>query len=263
MENSPCCVDNRIHRRSDLRHLLYGERQTDAARSHRRDNGGVVSVTTLESRRWTAGLRYLGRVLLIALDLIGIFVMAITGALDGVKKHLDVFGVIVIAVVSALGGGLVRDVLLGATPPAALLDWRYLVMPLPAALIAFRRSDRVVRAAEPLMILDAIGLGLFAVAGTRKALNAGLSGIASLGIGMITAIGGGLLRDVLLREVPRTLRPSEPYALAALFGSLVVVFADGANLPQSGSAVAGAVVVFAVRMIGQRRQWRTTIAPSQ
>jgi uncharacterized membrane protein YeiH len=202
-------------------------------------------------------------VLLIVLDLIGIFVMAITGALDGVKKHLDFFGVVVIAVVSALGGGLVRDVLLGATPPAALLDWRYLVMPLPAALIAFRRSDRVVRATEPLMVLDAIGLGLFAVAGTRKSLDAGLSGLASIGIGMIAAVGGGLVRDVLLREIPRTLRPSEPYALAALFGTLVVVGADGAGLPQSGAALAGAAVVFAVRMVGQRRQWRTTTAPSQ
>jgi uncharacterized membrane protein YeiH len=202
-------------------------------------------------------------VLLIVLDLIGIFVMAITGALDGVKKHLDFFGVVVIAVVSALGGGLVRDVLLGATPPAALLDWRYLVMPLPAALIAFRRSDRVVRATEPLMVLDAIGLGLFAVAGTRKSLDAGLSGLASIGIGMIAAVGGGLVRDVLLREIPRTLRPSEPYALAALFGTLVVVAAEGAELPQSGAALVGAAVVFLVRMVGQRRQWRTTTAPSQ
>ncbi len=201
--------------------------------------------------------------LLIALDLVGIFVMAITGALDGVKKHLDVFGVVVIAVVSALGGGLARDVLLGATPPAALQDWRYLVVPLPAALIAFRRSDRVVRAAEPLMVLDAIGLGLFAVAGTRKALDAGLSAIASIGIGIITAVGGGLIRDVLLREIPRTLRPSEPYALAALTGTLVVVAADGAGMPQSAAAMLGAAVVFVVRMVGQRRQWRTTVAPSQ
>jgi uncharacterized membrane protein YeiH len=202
-------------------------------------------------------------VLLIALDLIGIFVMAATGALDGVKKHLDFFGVAVIAVVSALGGGLIRDVLLGATPPAALLDWRYLVMPLPAALIAFRRSDRIVRAGEPLLVLDAIGLGLFAVAGTRKALDVGLSALASIGIGLIAAVGGGLVRDVLLREIPRTLRPSEPYALAALFGTFVVVAADGAGLPQSGAAIVGAAVVFVVRMVGQRRQWRTTIAPSQ
>jgi uncharacterized membrane protein YeiH len=202
-------------------------------------------------------------VLLTVLDLIGIFVLAATGALDGVKKHLDVFGVTVIAVVSALGGGLVRDVLLGATPPAALQDWRYLLMPLPAAIIAFRRSDRIVKASEPLMVLDAIGLGLFAVAGTRKALDAGLSGIASVGIGVIAAVGGGLIRDVLLREIPRTLRPSEPYALAALFGTFVVVAADGAGLPQSAAALAGAALVFVIRLVGQRRQWRTTIAPTQ
>jgi uncharacterized membrane protein YeiH len=201
-------------------------------------------------------------VLLLVLDLIGIFVLAISGALDGVKKHLDFFGVVVISVVAALGGGLIRDVLLGATPPAALQDWRYLVMPLPAALIAFRRSDRVVRASEPLLMIDAIGLGLFAAAGTRKALDAGLSGIASIGIGIIAAVGGGLVRDVLLREIPRTLRPSEPYALAALFGTVVVVAADGAGLPQSVAAGIATLVVFAIRMVGVRRQWTTT-APNQ
>lgn len=200
--------------------------------------------------------------LLIALDLMGIFVMAITGALDGVKKHLDFFGVVVIAVVSALGGGLARDVLLGATPPAALQDWRYLVVPLPAALIAFRRSDRVVKASEPLLVLDAIGLGLFAVAGTRKALDAGLSGMASIGIGLIAAVGGGLVRDVLLREIPTTLRPSEPYALAALVGAVAMVAADGLGVPQTSSAIAAATLVATVRILGVRRQWRTT-APTQ
>ncbi len=200
--------------------------------------------------------------LLIALDLMGIFVMAITGALDGVKKHLDFFGVVVIAVVSALGGGLARDVLLGATPPAALQDWRYLVAPLPAALIAFRRSDRVVKASEPLLVLDAIGLGLFAVAGTRKALDAGLSGMASIGIGLIAAVGGGLVRDVLLREIPTTLRPSEPYALAALVGAVAMVAADGLGVPQTSSAIAAATLVATVRILGVRRQWRTT-APTQ
>ena len=195
--------------------------------------------------------------LLILLDLMGIFVMAVTGALDGVKKHLDFFGVVVIAVVSALGGGLARDVLLGATPPAALQDWRYLVAPLPAALIAFRRSDRVVQASEPLLALDAVGLGLFAVAGTRKSLDAGLSGLASIGIGLVSAVGGGMVRDVLLREIPRTLRPSEPYALAALVGSVLLVGADSAGLPQTGSAMVAATVVAGVRVAGVRREWHT------
>jgi uncharacterized membrane protein YeiH len=202
-------------------------------------------------------------VLLLVLDLIGIFVFALSGSLDGVRKHLDFFGVVVIAVATALGGGMIRDVLLGATPPAALQDWRYLLCPLPAALVAFRRSDRVVRAAEPMLIVDALGLGLFGVAGTRKALDAGLSGLASLGIGVITAVGGGLLRDVLLREIPRTLRPSEPYGLAALAGALVVVAADGAGLPQSGFAIAGIVLAFVVRMVAVRKQWRTAPAAGQ
>jgi uncharacterized membrane protein YeiH len=202
-------------------------------------------------------------VLLLVLDLIGIFAFALSGALDGVRKHLDFFGVVVIAVATALGGGLVRDVLLGVTPPAAMQDWRYLLVPLPAALVAFRRSDRVVRAAEPLLVVDALGLGLFGVAGTRKALDLGLSGIASIGVGVITAVGGGILRDVLLREIPRTLRPSEPYGLAAMAGAVVVVAADGAELPQSGLAVVGVVVAFAIRMVAVRKQWRTAPASSQ
>ena len=133
---------------------------------------------------------------------------------------------------------------------------------LPAALIAFRRSDRVVKASEPLLVLDAIGLGLFAVAGTRKALDAGLSGMASIGIGLIAAVGGGLVRDVLLREIPTTLRPSEPYALAALVGAVAMVAADGLGVPQTSSAIAAATLVAGVRILGVRRQWRTT-APTQ
>jgi uncharacterized membrane protein YeiH len=199
-------------------------------------------------------------VLLLVLDLIGIFVFALSGSLDAVRKHLDFFGVVVIAVATALGGGMIRDVLIDATPPAALQDWRYLLVPLPAALVAFRRSDRVVRAAEPLLVVDALGLALFGAAGTRKALDTGLSGLASIGIGVITAVGGGLLRDVLLREIPRTLRPSEPYGLAAMAAAIVVVAADGADLPQSVFAIIGVVLAFAIRMISVRKQWRTASA---
>jgi uncharacterized membrane protein YeiH len=98
---------------------------------------------------------------------------------------------------------------------------------------------------------------VFAVAGTRKALDAGLSGMASIGIGLVTAVGGGLTRDVLLREIPTTLRPSEPYALAALVGVVGLVAADGLGAPQSPSAIAAVGLVAAVRIAGVRRQWRT------
>jgi uncharacterized membrane protein YeiH len=145
--------------------------------------------------------------------------------------------------VGKLLGGAERVIATQVAPGKILLEAAVVVRAIvPAALspCAPSRCARrfptvrpVVRAAEPLLVVDALGLALFGAAGTRKALDTGLSGIASIGIGVITAVGGGLLRDVLLREIPRTLRPSEPYGLAAMAAAIVVVAADGAELPQS------------------------------
>jgi uncharacterized membrane protein YeiH len=196
-------------------------------------------------------------VLLITLDLLGVFVFALSGALEGARHRLDFFGVVVIGTISSIGGGLIRDVVIGATPPAAIQDWRYLLAPFVAAAIAAYRGHRVGRLQRPIEVIDALGLGVFAVAGARKALDYGLSPLASLGVGVLSAVGGGLLRDVLLREVPHVLRPSEPYGLAALCGAMMVAGAELVHAPQSPAAVAGVLIVFAIRVVGGRRQWTT------
>ncbi len=197
--------------------------------------------------------------LLLVLDLVGIAVFATAGALSGISKRLDLFGVVVIAGVTSLGGGFVRDVLLGDTPPVALRDWRYLVAPIPAALVVFFRASGVRRLRRSLLALDALGLGLFAVAGTEKALRSGLGVLASIGIGVIAGVGGGVIRDVLLREIPIILR-KEIYATAAILGGVVVAVGDRFDFRRTPVAIAGVVVVGLVRVLSLRRGWNVVVA---
>ena len=160
--------------------------------------------------------------LLLTLDILGTFVFAMSGAAAGVKKQLDVFGVCVLAFVAATAGGLTRDLLIGAVPPAGISDWRYIVTSLAAGAVTFLWYPRVQRLNTVILVFDAAGLGLFAVAGTEKALAYGLNPAASALLGMLTGIGGGVVRDVLVNEVPVVLR-SDLYALAALAGAASVV----------------------------------------
>lgn len=197
--------------------------------------------------------------LLLVLDLVGIAVFATAGALSGISKRLDLFGVVVIAGVSGLGGGFLRDVLLGDTPAVALRDWRYLAAPIPAALVVFFRASGVQRLRHALLVLDALGLGLFAVAGTEKALRSGLGVLASIGIGVIAGVGGGVIRDVLLREIPIILR-KEIYATAAILGGVVVTVGDRFDLRRTPVAIAGVAVVGLVRVLSLRRGWNVVVA---
>ena len=150
----------------------------------------------------------------IVLDLAGIFVFAISGALVGVRKGLDVFGVLVLAGTTGLGGGFLRDVLIDATPPAALEDWRYLLVPLLAGLLAFVYHPALGRMERSVTVLDAFGLGLFCVTGSLKALDYGLGVAPAALMGMVTGIGGGMLRDLLAGRVPAVFR-GELYATPA------------------------------------------------
>ena len=160
---------------------------------------------------------------------------------------------------SSLGGGLLRDVLLGDTPPAALQDWRYLAAPIPAALVVFFRASGVQRLRRALNVLDAVGLGLFAVAGTEKALRAGLGVLASMVIGVTAAVGGGVIRDVLLREIPVILR-REIYATAALIGAGVVALGNQLDLRRTPVAIVAVLVVCVVRLLALRRGWNVVVA---
>lgn len=197
--------------------------------------------------------------LVLTLDLIGTFVFAISGAASGVKARLDVFGVSVLAFVAGNAGGITRDVLIGAVPPAAINDWRYLAASLIAGLTTFLCYPSVTRLQNIVLLFDAAGLATFAVSGTQKALAYGVNPVAAALLGMLTGIGGGMVRDLLVNEIPVVLR-AELYAVAALAGAVVVVAGHSLGWPPVPTAVAAAVVCFVVRFIAIRRGWRLPFA---
>lgn len=192
-----------------------------------------------------------------SLDLAGIFVFAISGALLAVRKNFDVFGIAVLASVTALGGGIFRDVMIGAVPPAAFTDLGYFVTPLFAAALVFFLHPQVERINRAVAVFDAAGLGLFCVAGTVKAYEYGLGLLASAALGLATAVGGGVLRDVLANEVPSLLRwDRDLYAVPAMVGAGIVVLClhlGALNALTSGIAV---ITAFVLRLLAMGRHWR-------
>ncbi|WP_284533393.1 trimeric intracellular cation channel family protein [Nocardioides sp. T2.26MG-1] len=188
----------------------------------------------------------------LALDLTGTFAFALNGALTAVRvARLDIVGVVTLGMFTALGGGMVRDILVDALPPATFDDWRYLTVAAVGSLVAFVFGRRLDRLAGPILVLDAAGLSLFAVSGALKGLDVGVGFMQAVILGGITAVGGGTLRDVLIREVPAVLS-SGLYAIPALAGALLVVGADRAGVADLPAAVLGALVCFAIRMVGVR-----------
>lgn len=199
---------------------------------------------------------------LLALDLIGTFVFALSGAVAGVRQRLDIFGVLVLSFAAASAGGIMRDLLIGSVPPVAIRDWRYLAASLLAGLLVFiwfPRIRRLPRARNLVLIFDAAGLGLFAVVGTQKALGYGLNPVAAPLLGMLTGIGGGMLRDVLVAEIPNVLR-ADLYAVAALAGAVVVVIGHLLAAEPTGAAILGAAVCFWLRLLSIRRGWQLPVA---
>jgi uncharacterized membrane protein YeiH len=192
--------------------------------------------------------------LLLTLDLIGTFVFALSGAASGVKNKLDAFGVGVLAFVAGNAGGVTRDLLIGAVPPAAINDWRYVAVSLAAGAVTFVWYPNVKRLQPIVLLLDAAGLGLFAVAGTQKALAFGINPFVSALLGMLTGIGGGVVRDLLVNEIPVVLR-TDLYALAALAGAAVVVAGHFAHWPPTATTTAGAILCFTIRLLAIRRGW--------
>ena len=191
---------------------------------------------------------------LLVLDLLGVFVFGLSGASLAVEQGLDLFGVLVLAVAAALGGGLLRDVLLGALPPAALQDSRYLLVAVVAGVVTLLAARYVQRLAPLVRLLDAAGLGLFVAAGTAKALSAGLGTAPAMALGCLTGIGGGIVRDLLVGQVPTVLR-RELYAVPALLGASAVCLGDGLHARPGPTAVVAAGLVFALRMLGVWRDW--------
>jgi uncharacterized membrane protein YeiH len=170
--------------------------------------------------------------LVLALDLFGTFVFALSGAMAGVRHRLDLFGVLVLAYAAGTAGGITRDLLIGAVPPASIADWRYIVVPVLAGLATFW---------------------------WHPALAFGLNPLAAVLLGMLTGIGGGMVRDVLVTETPTVLH-AELYAVAALAGAVVVVGGQLLRLPPTPLAIGGAVLCFGLRLVAIRRGWGLPVA---
>jgi len=203
------------------------------------------------------------QLLLTALDFIGTFVFALSGAVAGAKRGLDVFGVLVLSIVAATTGGIIRDVLIGAIPPATLVDWRYLAISLAAGILTFYRLAVIDRLQSPVQLFDAAGLAIFAVSGAHKALAYGLEPPMAALLGMLTGIGGGMARDIMLAEIPTVLR-AELYAVAALAGAGVVVIGESLHLPSTATTLAGLVLCLGLRLGSIYRGWHLpTAMPSK
>jgi len=197
--------------------------------------------------------------LILIIELVGTLVFALSGATAGVRKQLDLFGVLVLSFAAASFGGIIRDVLIGAVPPASLRDWRYLAVSVAAGVITFYWYPLIDRLSSPVLLFDAAGLALFAVAGAQKALSFGLDPVMAALLGMVTGIGGGMARDILLAQVPTVLR-SELYAIAALAGAGMVVLGSVLEFPPSAANVAGIAICFGLRLMAIRHGWRLPVA---
>ncbi len=195
-----------------------------------------------------------GHVLFTVLDLAGTFAFALSGAAAARERGLDWFGILVIAFTVACGGGVFRDLCIGAIPPAGLSDWRYLVTALAAAALTMASRGLVERLAHPVTLFDTLGLGLFAVTGAQKALLFGANAEVAVLMGMVTAVGGGVARDVLLNRVPVILR-REIYASAALVGAAIATFGDLLGLESPALTWCAVAACFVLRMASLRFSW--------
>ena len=192
---------------------------------------------------------------LLVFDLAGVFVFAVEGALAAIRAQLDVFGVLVLAFATALGGGLIRDLLIGAVPPKAICDWRYGATALAGGGPVICFSPLFVGAPLHLMlVLDAAGLSLCAVAGATKALEYRIPGLLASLMGVLTGVGGGTLRDLMLARVPNVLK-ADIYAVAALAGAAVVVLGLRFGRSKAWAMILGGVLCFALRMIAVTEGW--------
>ncbi|MBX3290343.1 MAG: trimeric intracellular cation channel family protein [Acidobacteria bacterium] len=197
------------------------------------------------------------------IDVVGTFAFAVSGAIAGVRRHFDLFGVLVLSFAASTAGGITRDLLIGATPPAALSTWLYLAVSMAAGLVIFleyRQIRKAVRLRNLLLVFDAAGLALFAVTGTQKALAFNLSPVMAPILGVLSGIGGGILRDMLVTETPSVFHPGELYAVAALAGASVVVVTVHFGGSPVMAAVLGIAVTFALRMLAVRRRWTLPVA---
>jgi len=195
-----------------------------------------------------------GMDILYTLDLIGTAAFAASGAWAGVRRHMDPFGVLVLGLVTAVGGGTLRDLLVGDIPPFSLQNEVYLYVSIAAALFVYASRKHFEAVERPLLILDAIGLGTFVVIGTTKALDFQLGFLGATLMGVMTCTAGGVIRDVLANQVPLILR-KEIYASACLAGSIILVILESLATPRPIAALIAAFTVIGLRLLAIIFKW--------
>lgn len=200
--------------------------------------------------------------LLYFLDLLGTAAFAASGAWAGVRRDMDVFGVLLLGMVTATGGGTLRDLLIGDTPPFIFHNETYLYLSLVVSLVVFLFHGKMAFIAQPLLYFDAIGLGTFVVIGTNKALafNLGFLGVVMMGV--ITATAGGMVRDILSNEVPLVLR-NEVYASACLAGGALFYLLHHTPLAEDLALLITALTVIVIRLLAIRYNWSLPHASSR
>ncbi|MFI5445159.1 trimeric intracellular cation channel family protein [Polaromonas sp. UC242_47] len=196
--------------------------------------------------------------LFVLVDLLGTFAFAVSGALAAGQRRLDLFGVLAISYLTACGGGFVRDLCLGSLPPVAISDWRYLATSALAAGMAIWARPVIEHLRHPIVFFDALGLGFFAVIGAHKALLFGHNVEVAIILGMVTAVGGGVARDVMLNRVPIILE-KEIYAVAALVGSATQVLGQLMEWRLAVTPWLGALICVAIRLLSLRYSWRLPV----
>src|SRR5256712_10830456 len=189
----------------------------------------------------------------------GTFALRLSGGIAGVREQMALFGVLVLAVATGLGGGIMRDMILGHTPPATLNDWRYLAVAGLAGILVFLRYGKVVHHGRFITGFDAVGLSIFTVTGTTIALNAGFSPAPAALLGILTGVGGGVLLDGLAAEGWLVFR-SESYAVASMLGAIIIIVAGQIGFSGLPAEVVAAIAIFSLRMVSVRRGWRIPIA---
>ncbi len=200
--------------------------------------------------------------IVLGLDLLGTFLFAVEGSAGAVAANFDVFGVLVIAFVSALGGGIVRDIAIGAVPPKAIADWRYASVAFAGGLCSFALArGALALPAYDLAYVDAAALALFAIAGAQKALDYRVPPLGAILLGGVTAVGGGVIRDVLTAHVPLVLR-ADIYATAALAGAAALVVSMRLKVPQPAATALGIAVCFGLRALAYAHHWNLPSANS-
>ncbi len=196
---------------------------------------------------------------LAVLDWLGSFVFALSGGLLAVQKKFDLFGVLLLSFVVAVAGGITRDVLIGAVPPAAVASWHTLAIAVFGGLLTFFVYPALQPFKRDILLLDAVGLALFAATGAQKALHYGINPVMAAVLGMVSGIGGGILRDVLAGDVPTVLR-ADLYALAALAAAGIVSLGQMLGAPPLYPMLLGAAACIFLRIMAIYRGWRVPVA---